>query len=115
MSEYEVKNAIMGAEPVAADEPREFFLLADRVLVEPFEDTLERAEGKIQLLAALERPKEGRVLLAGPGTYQNGEFIPVQVRIGDVVLFGQHAGQKVKWQGRDVLMFREGDFFGFWR
>lgn len=93
---------------------KEYQLHGDRILVRIRQGKTE-ASGGIQLLTPVEKPQDGIVLAVGPGRItEHGALIPVTVKPGDIVNFGQHAGQKVKFNGEDLLMLREPDLFGHW-
>ncbi|MDY0050138.1 MAG: co-chaperone GroES, partial [Halothiobacillaceae bacterium] len=60
--------------------------------------------------SAAEKPNRGEVIAAGPGkSNEKGEIRPMGVSVGDLVLFGQYAGTKVKVDGEDLLMMGEDD------
>lgn len=95
----------------------EYQLLGDRVLVEVHKEEETTPSGLIKSVhkEALEKPQYGTVVLAGPGTYEHGVFVPVEVKPGDTVNFGKHAGQKITIGDRELLMLRRPDIFGYWR
>ena len=63
--------------------------------------------------SAKEKPSQGEVISVGPGKKNDsGEVTPVNLKAGDVVLFGQYAGNEVKLEGEDYLIMSESDIFG---
>lgn len=82
----------------------------DRVIVKPAEAVTKTAGGIIIPDTAKERPSQGTVRAVGPGKYaeQNGVFIPVVQKVGDVVLYGKFDGTDVTIDGEDFLILRAG-------
>jgi len=84
--------------------------LGDRVWVEPIEQEERTASGIILPETAKEKPMEGKVLAVGPGLRQeNGERQPLDVKVGDRVLFAKYAGTEIKNNGSRHLIMRESD------
>ncbi len=84
--------------------------LGDHLLVEPIEQEARTSSGIILPETARERPQEGRVLAAGPGRLTEGhKRLPMEVSEGDRILFAKYAGTKIKLEGKDLLILREGD------
>ena len=84
--------------------------LHDRIWVEPIEQEQTTASGIILPETAKEKPQEGRVLAVGPGVLQeNGERQPLDVKVGDRVLFAKYAGTEIKSNGSKNLIMRESD------
>ena len=79
--------------------------LADRVLVQPMEAESKTASGLIIPDTAKEKPQKGTVVAAGPGTKDE----EMQVKTGDVVLYGKYAGSELNVDGTDYLMMRQSD------
>ncbi len=87
--------------------------LHDRVLVRRVEAEEKTAGGIIIPDTAKEKPQEGEVVAAGPGTRdETGKLQPLDVRPGDRVLFGKWSGTEVKVDGQDLLIAKESDIFG---
>ena len=84
--------------------------LSDKVLVEPSE---ERGEKKlasgiiIPATADKEKPMTGKVVATGPGRYEEGKLVPMQVKVGDVVLFGKYSHEEVKVAGIEYYLVAE--------
>ena len=81
----------------------------------PFEQFLRRttAGGIVLPETAKEKPQQGKVLAAGPGERDDkGERIPLDVKVGDTVLFAKYSGTEVKMDGKKLLILRESDLLG---
>ena len=84
--------------------------LNDRIWVEPIEQEETTASGIILPETAKEKPQEGRVLAVGPGLRnEKGERQPLDVKVGDRVLFAKYAGTEIKNNGNKHLIMRESD------
>ena len=84
--------------------------LGGRVIVEPIEQEEMTAGGIILPETAKEKPQEGRILAAGPGERdEDGKRIPMEVGVGDRVLYAKYSGTEVKMDGKKVLILRETD------
>ena len=84
--------------------------LGDRLLVKPIEQEEKTASGIILPETAKEKPQEGEVLAAGPGARkEDGTRIPMDVEVGDRVLYAKYAGTEVKIDGTKHLILRESD------
>ncbi len=87
--------------------------LHDRVIVKRVEAERTTASGIVIPDSATEKPDQGEVLAVGPGKRNDkGEYIVLDVKVGDRVLFGKYAGQTVKVDGNEVLVMREEDIMG---
>ncbi|AJQ96533.1 MULTISPECIES: co-chaperone GroES [Gynuella] len=87
--------------------------LHDRVVVRRMEEETTTAGGIVLPGSAKEKPQQGEVLAVGNGRIlENGEVRPLDVKVGDTVVFGQYAGQVVKIDGEELLMMSESDIFG---
>ena len=86
--------------------------LHDRVIVERVEAETKTASGIVIPDAATEKPEQGIVLALGPGKRnEKGDFVALNVKVGDRVLFGKYSGQVVKDGGKELLVMREEDLF----
>ena len=84
--------------------------LHDRVIVERLEQETKTASGIVLPEAAAEKPDQGKVLAVGNGKIlEDGKVRPLDVKVGDTVLFGKYSGQAVKVDGKEVLVKREDD------
>jgi chaperonin GroES len=108
--------------PPAADEHKPLFFncfqgvrmsirpLHDRVVVKRLEQETKTASGIVLPDAAAEKPDQGEVIAVGNGKIlEDGKVRPLDVKIGDRVLFGKYSGQAVKVNGNEVLVMREDD------
>ena len=87
--------------------------LHDRVVVKRTEAEQKSAGGIIIPDAAKEKPQQGEIIAAGPGGRDEaGKLIPIDVKIGDKVLFGKWSGTEVKLDGEDFLIMKESDIMG---
>lgn len=87
--------------------------LHDRVIVKRLESERMTAAGIVIPDSAGEKPDQGEVLAVGPGKRDDaGKIIPMDVKVGDRVLFGKYAGQTVKVEGEELLVMREEDIMG---
>ncbi len=87
--------------------------LHDRVIVKRLEAETKTASGIVLPDSAGEKPDQGVVLAVGPGKRDDsGKIIPMDVKVGDNVLFGKYSGQTVKVSGEEVLVMREEDIMG---
>ena len=87
--------------------------LHDRVIVKRIEQQRKTASGIVIPDTAAEKPEQGEVVAAGPGrTLDDGSVRPLQLKVGDHVLFGKYAGQAIKVDGKEVLVMREEDIMG---
>lgn len=84
--------------------------LADRVVVKPSEPEEKTSGGIILPDTAKERPQQGKVVAVGPGRVtDNGTKVPMEVKVGDTVLYGKYAGTEVLIDGEEHLIMRESD------
>jgi len=87
--------------------------LQDRIIVKRLEEEEKTAGGIIIPDAAKEKPMQGEVMAAGKGKVnENGKVNPLDVKVGDKILFGKYAGTEVKLDGEDYLIMREDDVLG---
>ncbi len=87
--------------------------LHDRILVQRLEEEEKTKGGIIIPDTAKEKPIEGKVVAVGNGKMlENGEVKPLDVKVGDKVLFGKYAGTEVKIGGEEYLIMREDDILG---
>jgi chaperonin GroES len=87
--------------------------LYDRVIVKRIEQQRTTASGIVIPDSAAEKPEQGEVIAVGSGRpLQDGSQRPLQLKVGDQVLFGKYAGQTVKVDGEELLVMREEDVMG---
>lgn len=84
--------------------------LADRVVVEPIEETEEMRGGLYIPDTAQEKPQQGRIVAVGPGRLtEDGTRVEMEVSEGDRVLYGKYAGTEVTVEGQELLIVKESD------
>lgn len=84
--------------------------LGSRVVVEPVEQEEVTAGGIVLPETAKEKPQKGKVLSIGPGERDDdGERIPMDVSVGDTVLYAKYAGTEIKVEGQKLLILKESD------
>ncbi len=83
--------------------------LADRVAIRPLEETETMRGGLYIPDTAKEKPQQGEIVAAGPGRYEKGERIPLEVKVGDRVLYGKYSGTEVTIDDENILIIKESD------
>lgn len=84
--------------------------LGDRVLVKPMEKEEVTRGGIVLPDTAKEKPQEGEVLAVGPGKRDdNGKHVPMDVGVGDIILYAKYGGTEIKYEGQDLMILRESD------
>jgi len=84
--------------------------LEDRIVVEPLEAEQVTASGLVIPDTAKEKPQEGKVIAVGPGRFDDkGARVPVDVQVGDVVLYSKYGGTEVKYSGQEYLVLSARD------
>jgi chaperonin GroES len=83
--------------------------LADRVVVKALEDAETMRGGLYIPDTAKEKPQQGEIVAAGPGRYEDGKRIPLDVKVGDKVLYGKYSGTEVSVDNEQYLILRESD------
>jgi chaperonin GroES len=83
--------------------------LEDRIVVKPLEAETTTASGLVIPDTAKEKPQEGEVLAVGPGRWEEGNRIPLDVAVGDVVLYSKYGGTEVKYGGEEYLILAARD------
>jgi chaperonin GroES len=87
--------------------------LHDRVVVRRMEEERTSAGGIVLPDSATEKPSEGEVIAVGNGKIMdNGDVRPLDVKVGDKILFGKYAGSEVKVGGDEVIVMKEDDIMG---
>ena len=87
--------------------------LQDRIIVKRVEEETMTAGGLYIPETAKEKPQQGEVVAIGKGKRaENGTVFPIDLKVGDKVLFGKYAGSEVKLEGNDFLIMREDDILG---
>ncbi|SFU83406.1 co-chaperone GroES [Alicyclobacillus macrosporangiidus] len=83
--------------------------LADRVVVRAVAREEKTASGIVLPDTAKEKPQEGEVIAVGPGRMEDGKRVPLEVKVGDRVIYSKYAGTEVKVDGEELLILRESD------
>ena len=87
--------------------------LHDRVIVKRIEEERKTASGIVIPDTAAEKPDQGEIIAVGKGKKdEQGKVIPLDVKVGDKILFGKYSGQTVKVEGDELLVMREEDIMG---
>jgi chaperonin GroES len=87
--------------------------LQDRVIVKRLEEEEKTKGGIIIPDTAKEKPQEGKVIAVGKGKVtEEGKVIPLDVKVGDKILFGKYSGTEIKIEGEEHLIMREEDILG---
>jgi chaperonin GroES len=87
--------------------------LQDRVIVRRLEEEEKTKGGIIIPDTAKEKPQEGKVIAVGKGKItEDGKLIPLDVKVGDKILFGKYGGTEIKVEGEELLIMREEDILG---
>src|SRR5882672_1625317 len=93
--------------------PMKFRPLHDRVVVKRIDAEEKTAGGIIIPDTAKEKPSQGEIVAVGPGGRDEaGKLIPIDLKVGDTVLFGKWSGTEVKIDGQDLLIMKESDIMG---
>jgi chaperonin GroES len=84
--------------------------LGSRLVIAPIEQAEQTASGIVLPETANEKPQQGKVVAVGPGGRdKKGERIPMDVQLGDVVLYGKYAGTEIQFNGQKYLILKEYD------
>jgi chaperonin GroES len=83
--------------------------LSDRVVVRPMEESESMRGGLFIPDTAKEKPQVGEIVAAGPGRYEKDKRVPMEVKVGDKVLYGKYSGTEVTLDGEQYLILRESD------
>jgi chaperonin GroES len=83
--------------------------LEDRIVVKPSEGEEMTASGLVIPDTAKEKPQEGEVLAVGPGRFEDGTRVPLDVKVGDKVIYSKYGGTEVKLAGDEVLILSARD------
>ena len=83
--------------------------LADRVVVRALEETEQMRGGLYIPDTAKEKPQQGEIVAVGPGRYEEGKRVPMELKVGDKVLYGKYSGTEITLDGEQYLILRESD------
>jgi chaperonin GroES len=85
------------------------FPLADRVAIRPMEETETMKGGLYIPDTAKEKPIQGEVIAVGPGRAEKGEKVPMELKVGDRVVYGKYSGTQVELEGEEIILIKEAD------
>ena len=83
--------------------------LEDRIVVKPLDAEQTTASGLVIPDTAKEKPQEGEVLAVGPGRFEDGNRVPLDVKVGDKVIYSKYGGTEVKLGGDELLILSARD------
>ena len=83
--------------------------LEDRIVVKPSEGEEMTASGLVIPDTAKEKPQEGEVLAVGPGRFEDGNRVPLDVKVGDKVIYSKYGGTEIKYAGEEYLILSARD------
>jgi chaperonin GroES len=89
-----------------------FVPFEDRVVILPNEEGETMRGGLYIPDTAKEKPTQGKVLAVGPGRIEKGARIPMEVRVGDRVIYGKYSGQNITIDGTEVVIIKVTDLYG---
>jgi chaperonin GroES len=83
--------------------------LADRVAIRPLEETEELRGGLYIPDTAKEKPIQGRIIAVGPGRLEKGQRVPMELQVGDRVVYGKYTGSQVELDDEEIILIKEAD------
>jgi len=83
--------------------------LADRVVILPLEETEEKRGGLYIPDTAKEKPQQGEIVAVGPGRIEKGERVPMELEVGQKVLYGKYTGSEITLDDEQYLIVKESD------
>jgi chaperonin GroES len=83
--------------------------LADRVVIRPLEETEEKRGGLYIPDTAKEKPQQGEIVAVGPGRIEKGERVPMELEVGQKVLYGKYSGSEITLDDEQYLIVKESD------
>ncbi len=85
------------------------FPLADRVAIRPLEESQETRGGLYIPDTAKEKPIQGEVIAVGPGRLAKGQRVPMELHVGDRVVYGKYTGSQVELNDEEIILIKETD------
>jgi len=83
--------------------------LADRVLIRPLEETEQMKGGLYIPDTAKEKPQQGQIVAVGPGRFEKSDRVPMELKVGQKVLYGKYSGTEVTFEDEQYLIIKESD------
>ncbi len=83
--------------------------LGDRVVIQALEETEEMRGGLYIPDTAKEKPQQGEIVAVGPGRFEKGERVPMELKVGQRVLYGKYSGTEVTIDSQEFLIVKESD------
>jgi len=83
--------------------------LADRVAIRPLEETATMKGGLYIPDTAKEKPIQGELIAVGVGRREKGEVVPMELKVGDRVVYGKYSGTQVELDGEEIILIKEAD------
>jgi chaperonin GroES len=88
---------------------RKVLPLGDRVAIKPAEDSETMKGGLYIPDTAKEKPIQGDVIAVGPGRTEKGDKVPMELKVGDRVIYGKYSGTPVEFEGEEIILIKESD------
>ena len=95
--------------PTATKSKLKVVPLADRVAIRPLEDTETMKGGLYIPDTAKEKPIQGDIVAVGGGRLEKGERVPMELKVGDRVVYGKYSGTQVELEGEEIILIKESD------
>ena len=97
------------ATATAAKAKLKVYPLADRVAIRPMEETETMKGGLYIPDTAKEKPIQGEVIAVGPGRMEKGQRVPMELKVGDRVVYGKYTGSQVELDEEEIILIKESD------
>jgi len=97
------------ATATASKKQLKVYPLADRVAIKPLEETETMKGGLYIPDTAKEKPIQGEVIAVGPGRREKSEVVPMELKVGDRVVYGKYSGTQVELDGDEIILIKEAD------
>jgi chaperonin GroES len=85
--------------------------LEDRVVVKPIEEEETTVSGLVIPDTAKEKPTEGEVVAVGPGRFEDGNLVPMGIKVGDRVIYSKYGGNEYKYKGDEYVILQARDIY----
>ena len=95
--------------PTATKTRLKVFPLADRVAIRSMEETQDMKRGLYIPDTAKEKPIQGEVIAVGPGRTEKGQRVPMELKVGDRVVYGKYTGSQVELEEEEIILIKESD------